>query len=282
MPVDRYSVKRMHTEPKGTIKVGVGGWVFQPWRGTFYPDALPQKQELAYASRRLTSIEINGTYYGSQKPESFARWHDETPEDFVFSLKGPRFTTNRRVLGEAAPSIERFLKSGIVELKRKLGPINWQFLPTKAFDPDDFEAFLKLLPPSIEGHDLRHVVEVRHASFHAAAFVALLREYKIACVLADSDTHPQIADPTAPFIYARLQGASDDHPTGYAPPALDAWAARACAWSAGKAADDLATLTTPEKAPPQARDVFIYMISGFKPKAPTAAMALIERLGPAR
>lgn len=269
----------MTTKTKGTVRVGIGGWVFEPWRGTFYPPGVTQKQELAYASRRVTSIEINGTYYGSQKPESFARWREETPDDFVFSLKGPRFTTNRRVLGEAGPSVERFLTSGIVELKHKLGPINWQFLPTKRFDPADFEAFLKLLPPGIEGHALRHVVEVRHDSFRSAEFVALLRHYGIACVFADSDTHPQIADPTGPFIYARLQSASDQHPEGYTPQALDGWADRARTWSGGGMPQDLECLSSPEQPKPKARDVFVYMINGFKPKAPAAAMALIERLG---
>ncbi len=150
---------------KPSIRVGIGGWTFEPWRGTFYPPDLTQKRELEFASRHVTAIEINGTFYGTQKPESFARWHAETPDDFVFALKGPRYTTNRRVLAEAGPSVERFLGSGLLELKHKLGPINWQFPPTKQFDPVDFEAFLTLLPAERDGHALRHVVEVRHASF---------------------------------------------------------------------------------------------------------------------
>jgi uncharacterized protein YecE (DUF72 family) len=149
----------------GTIRVGIGGWTFPPWRGIFYPEGLAQKRELEYASRHLTSIEINGTYYGSQKPESFARWREETPEGFVFALKGPRFTTNRRILAEAEPSIERFFASGVLNLQEKLGPINWQLLPTKRFDPADFEAFLKLLPKTIEGRKILHVVEVRPKDF---------------------------------------------------------------------------------------------------------------------
>ncbi len=157
----------------------------------------------------LTSIEINGTYYGSQKPESFARWRDETPADFVFSVKGPRFATNRRVLAEAGQSIERFFGSGVLELKEKLGPINWQFLPTKQFDAADFEAFLKLLPGTVEGRAIRHVVEVRHDSFRVPDFVALLRKHQVAVVLTDKEAFPQIPDVTAPFVYARLQRASE-------------------------------------------------------------------------
>jgi uncharacterized protein YecE (DUF72 family) len=156
----------------GKIRAGIGGWTYEPWRGAFYPDKLPQKRELEYASRRMSSIEINGTYYGSQKPESFAKWRDEAPDDFVFSLKAPRFATNRKVLADAGESIERFFSSGVMELGDKLGPINWQFMETKKFDPADFGAFLKLLPRSVDGRALRHVVEVRHASFRTPEFVA--------------------------------------------------------------------------------------------------------------
>jgi uncharacterized protein YecE (DUF72 family) len=260
------------------IYVGIGGWNFDPWRGSFYPEGLAQKKELEYASRQLTSIEINGTYYGSQKPESFARWREETPSGFVFSVKGSRFTTNRRVLGEAGASIERFFASGVVQLKEKLGPINWQFLPTKRYDPSDFEAFLKLLPKSVEGHAIRHVVEVRHPSFRVPEFVDLLRSYGVAVVYTDKETYPDIADVTAPFVYARLQRASEKIKTGYAPDALDAWCARARAWAKGRPADGLSPIGAREAKAPKRRDVFIYMINGFKPNAPAAAMALIERL----
>jgi uncharacterized protein YecE (DUF72 family) len=260
-----------------TIRVGIGGWTFEPWRKTFYPEDLPQKRELEYASRRLTSIEINGTYYGTQKPESFAKWRDETPDGFVFSLKGIRFTTNRKVLAEAGSSIERFFASGLLELKDKLGPINWQFLPTKRFAPADFEAFLKLLPKSVEGRTIRHVVEVRHDSFKVPDFIDLLRAYHVGSVLTDKDTFPQIHDVTAPFVYARLQR-SEDIETGYDAAALDNWAARARVWSHGDAPADLDLIAAREKHTPKARDVFIYMINGFKPKAPFAAMALIDRL----
>jgi uncharacterized protein YecE (DUF72 family) len=260
------------------IYIGVGGWTFEPWRANFYPEGLAQKKELEYASRKLTSIEINGTYYGSQKPESFARWREETPDGFVFSVKGSRFTTNRRVLAEAGASIERFFASGVLELKEKLGPINFQFLPTKRFDPADFEAFLKLLPKSIEGRDIRHVVEVRHESFRVPEFIALLREYGVATVITDKADFPLIPDLTAPFAYARLQRSAEDVKTGYTPAALDEWAVRARSWSKGGTADGLALVGAPERKPPKSRDVFVYMINGFKPKAPAAAMALIERV----
>jgi uncharacterized protein YecE (DUF72 family) len=262
----------------GQIRVGVGGWTFEPWRGTFYPDDLPQKRELEYASKHLTSIEINGTYYGSQKPESFRRWRDETPDGFVFTVKGPRFATNRGVLAEAGPSIERFFGSGVMELKDKLGPVNWQFLPTKRFQPDDFAAFLELLPATVEGRGVQHVVEVRHESFRDPAFVALLRARGIATVVTDKQGFPEIPDVTAPFVYLRLQRAQESHKTGYAPDALESWAKRAHAWAQGGAPADLPCIAAAEKKPPKARDVFVFMINGFKPKAPAAAMALIERL----
>ncbi len=264
----------------GAIRVGIGGWTFEPWRGVFYPEGLPQKRELEYAGQHLTSIEINGTYYGSQKPESFARWREETPDGFVFSLKGTRFTTNRRVLAEAGSSIERFFASGVMELKEKLGPVNWQFLPSKQFDPDDFEAFLKLLPRSLDGRAVRHVVEVRHDSFRVPAFIALLRAYDVAVVLTDKESFPEIPDVTAPFVYARLQRSSEDIETGYAAKALDVWAERARTWSSGGTPADLGLIGDPQKKAPATRDVFVYMINGFKPKAPAAAMALIERLPP--
>ena len=261
----------------GAIRVGVGGWTFAPWRdGVFFPQKLPQKRELEYASRALTAIEINGTYYGAQKPASFQKWRAETPDGFVFSVKASRFCTNRRVLAEGAASVERFLGSGIVELKEKLGPINWQLPPTKAFDPGDIEAFLQLLPATLEGLPLRHVIEARHPSFRDPAFVALLRARGVATVLTDSPKFPQIADATAPFVYARLQAASEDEPQGYAPRMLDQWTERAHAYACGETPADLdAMATSAERAP---RDVFVFMINGFKPKAPAAALAMLERL----
>lgn len=259
----------------GKIRIGVGGWTYEPWRGAFYPDKLPQKRELEYASRQLTSIEINGTYYGSQKPESFIKWHDETPDDFVFSLKAPRFATNRKVLADGGDSIERFFASGVMELKDKLGPINWQFMQTKKFDPVDFDAFLKLLPKSIGGRALRHVVEVRHDSFRTSEFVALLRGRGVAAVIAGDSPYPQIADPTAPFVYARIMGTGEGEALGYSPAVLDLWAERARAWGAGRAPDGLDYADAPGAAVP--RDVYLYVIGGHKVKNPSAAVALIER-----
>jgi len=266
-----------HAGPRIRIRIGVGGWTYEPWRGSFYPDRLPQKRELEHASRKLTSIEINGTYYGSQKPESFARWHDETPDGFVFALKGPRFTTNRRVLAEAGESVERFFASGVMLLKDKLGPINWQFMGTKKFDPDDFAAFLELLPKRVDGRPVRHAVEVRHASFVAPDFVALAREHGVAIVLAADSEYPQIADPTAPFVYVRIMGTREEAERGYSDAALDAWAQRAKELAAGTVPADLATVGTAAEAVP--RDVFLYVISGFKTRNPAAAMALVERVG---
>src|ERR1700677_601514 len=191
------------------IYVGVGGWVYEPWRNNFYPSGLPQKRELEYASQHLTAIEINGTYYGSQKPESFRKWRSETPDGFVFALKGPRFATNRRVLAEAGESITRFFDSGVTELKDKLGPINWQFMATKKFDAEDFAKFLALLPKESRGRTIRHAVEVRHESFRTPEFLALAREHGVAVVIAGDSEFPQIADVTADFVYARIMGTKE-------------------------------------------------------------------------
>lgn len=267
----------MDGKRQGPIRVGIGGWSFPPWRGTFYPDGLAQKGELAYAARHLTSIEINATFYRTQKPESFARWHDETPDDFVFSVKAPRFATTRPRLAEAGESIGRFFASGVLELKDKLGPVNWQFMPNKTFDPDDIAAFLDLLPRSVDGRPLRHALEVRHESFRSPDFVALAREREVAIVVAADARYPQIADITAPFVYVRLMGAREAEPLGYAASALDLWAERARRWSAGEAPDGLGAVAAVagQGAP---RDVFLYLISGDKVRNPAAATALVERL----
>lgn len=264
-------------QKSGRIRIGVGGWTFEPWRKNFYPAGLPQKRELEYASRNLTSIEINGTYYRTQKPQDFAKWHDETPDDFVFAVKGPRFATNRRVLAEAGPSIERFFASGVMELKKKLGPINWQFMATKKFDPADFAAFLELLPKRIDGHTIHHAVEVRHESFCTPDFIALLRQHGVAVVVAGDSEFPQIADFTASFVYARIMGTRDATETGYTPAELDMWANRARDWASGRIPAGLRTCA-PAKDDHTARDVFLYVISGFKPRNPAAAMALIRRI----
>jgi uncharacterized protein YecE (DUF72 family) len=261
---------------RGHIYIGVGGWTFEPWRNNFYPKGLAQKRELEYAAGKLTSIEVNGTYYGAQKPESFIRWREETPEGFVFSLKASRFCTNRRVLAEAGGSIERFFNSGVMELKDKLGPINWQFMGTKKFDPADFEAFLKLLPKKIDGRDIRHALEVRHESFKAPDFIAMARDYGVAVICGADSKFPVIADVTAPFVYVRAMGTSDKHPQGYAKKDLDTWAERARVWASGEAPDDLERVAKPAKVEP--RDVYLYIIAGHKQHNPAAAMALIERV----
>ena len=269
----------MSKTTSGPIRIGVGGWTFEPWRGNFYPKGLPQKEELSYASRHLTSIEINGTFYGSQKPESFQKWHDETPDGFVFALKAPRFATNRRKLAEAGESVDRFFKSGVLRLADKLGPINWQFATSKAFDPEDFEAFLKLLPSSVEGREIMHAVEVRHDSFRVPDFIALLRAYGVAAIVAGDSEYTQIADVTAPFVYARIMGTSAKAKAGYTPRELDAWAARAKAWAKGKAPDDLETVGEGNAPAATSRPVFLYVISGHKELNPAAARALIDRVG---
>jgi len=262
---------------QGAIRVGIGGWTYEPWRGTFYPESLIQKRELEYASRQLTSIEINGTYYGSQKPATFAKWRDETPAGFVFAVKAPRFAMNRKLLAEAGGTIARFLASGVMELKDKLGPINWQLEPTKPFEPADFEAFLKLLPRETEGHKLRHVVEVRHESFCSPDFLALVREHQVAVVMAGDSRYPQIADATAPFVYARIMGTAAKEESGYSDAALDLWASRAHTWASGAAPEDL-KYVGPRLPYGKPRDVYLYVISGHKVHNPAAAMSLIKRL----
>lgn len=261
---------------EGSIRIGVGGWTFPPWRGPFYPKGLAHNRELEFASRRLTSIEINGTFYRSQAPETFAKWHDETPAGFVFAVKAPRYATNRRELASAGESIERFVEGGLLKLKDKLGPVNWQLPPTRKLDLDDVERFLKLLPQAVAGRPMRHAIEVRHASFRAPEFLALAREHAVAVVVAGDSEYSQIADLTAPFVYARIMGTSAEEPAGYSPAALRLWAERARAWAQGRAAEGLELVT--DAAPAGAHDVFVYVISGHKERNPAAAVALIERL----
>jgi uncharacterized protein YecE (DUF72 family) len=265
------------SKQKSHIYIGIGGWTFPPWRGVFYPEKLPQSKELEYAASKLTSIEINGTYYGSQKPESFRKWAREVSDGFVFSLKGPRFATNRRVLAEAGDSVKRFYDSGVLELGDRLGPVLWQFAPTKKFDEADFGAFLELLPRELEGRKLRHVVEVRHDSFAVPGFVALLRQFETPVVYAEHGKYPDIADVTADFVYARLQKGNDEIKTCYPPKQLDAWARRLQLWAEGGEPDDLRRVDDkkPKKTP---RDVFAYVIHEGKVRAPEGAMELIKRV----
>ena len=262
----------------GTVYVGIGGWNFEPWRGVFYPDKLPKAKELNYAASKLTAIEINSTYYGSQKPETFRKWARETPAGFLFSVKASRFSTNRRVLAEGADSIKRFLTSGVTELGSRLGPLLWQFAPTKKFDEADFRSFLELLPGKQDGVRLRHVVEVRHDSFRSPAFIALIREFNVAVVCAEHETYPGIADVTSDFVYLRLQKGKDTIATGYPPKELDAWAKRFETFASGSVPKDLEQVDPKSTPKAASRDVFAYVIHEGKVRAPAAAMALIERL----
>lgn len=258
------------------IRVGVGGWTFAPWRGPFYPKGLPHKDELAYASRHLTAIEINGTFYRTQSPASYRKWAEETPDNFVFALKGHRFVTNRKKLAEAGEGVNTFINSGILELGDKLGPINWQLAATKKFEPGDVEAFLALLPHEAGGRRIRHAVEARHESFRDPAFVELARHHGVAIVHANADEYPMIADPTADFVYSRLQRSSPDHEAGYPPEELDSWAEHFRTWHEGGHPEAIPLLGgTPSRQP---RECFVFFISGEKLRNPAAAMALIERL----
>jgi uncharacterized protein YecE (DUF72 family) len=243
------------------IRAGIGGWTYEPWRGSFYPEGLPHARELEFASRKLSTIEINGTFYRTQKPDTYRKWAGETPPGFVFSLKAPRYAANKRVLAEAGPSIELFVESGLSELGDKLGPILWQFAPTKKFDAVDFGAFLKLLPREVKGQRLRHALEVRHESFGSPHFFELAKKAGAAIVLADSDDYPCIAQETADFTYARLMKSRAEEPTGYAHAALTGWMERARTCSSG------------------GRDAFVYFINGAKERAPAAAQAFLAMIG---
>jgi uncharacterized protein YecE (DUF72 family) len=256
----------------------MGGWTYAPWRETFYPEGVTQARELDYASTQVTAIEINGTFYRLQKPETFAKWRDQTPDDFVFSVKAPRYATIRKVLAEAGESIERFVASGLAELGPKLGPILWQFAPTKRFDAEDLEAFLKLLPPEIGGRPARHALEPRHESFMTREFVELAKRYGAAIVYTDSNEYPSIGDITSDFVYARLVRANAKVKTGYENVALDAWAKIAHTLARGSEPAEFPRIDKPvKKGSP--RDVFVFFINGAKERAPLAAQALLAKLG---
>lgn len=260
------------------IRIGIGGWTFDPWRESFYPPTVPKARELEYAATKLTAIEVNGTYYSGFKPETFAKWRDATPDDFVFTLKASRFCTNRKVLADAGESIAKFTGQGIVELGDKLGPILWQFMATKKFDAADFGAFLKLLPAKQDGIALRHAVQVRHDSFQTPEFVALCRDAGVAIAFADSPEYPGIADVTGDFVYARLEAGADDNPHCYHHDDLPRWAAAAKTWAAGCQPEGLPYFgeSAPAKTP---RDTFVFFIHGGKVRAPAGAMKLIEMVG---
>jgi uncharacterized protein YecE (DUF72 family) len=259
------------------IRIGIGGWTFEPWRGTFYPEGLAQKKELEFATRALSAIEINGTYYSTFKPASFANWAATAPEGFVFTVKGSRFCTNRKVLAEAGESVQRFVGQGLVELGDKLGPLFWQFMATKKFDADDFRAFLALLPREEAGVKLRHAIQVRHESFAVPEFVTMCRDAGVAIVYADSPQYPAIADITADFVYARLEAGEDDNPLCYPEADFPRWTEAVQSWANGGRPEGLPYVTD-EVAPAIPRETFVFFIHGGKVRAPAAAQELIRRL----
>jgi uncharacterized protein YecE (DUF72 family) len=286
----------------GRIRIGISGWTYKPWRGRFYPEGLPQKRELAYAAGTFATIEINGTFYGLQRPESFAAWHDQTPADFVFAIKGSRYITHFLRLREIEAPLANFLASGLLRLGPKLGPILWQFPPWMRFDPARFDAFLRHLPPDTEAaldlarrHDhrlegrawlavdakrpMRHAVEIRHDSFRDPAFIALLRRHRVALVCADTVDWPRLMDLTADFAYCRLHGSEELYVSGYDDDALDAWAARVAAWAAGGEAADAERVAGPSRPRKTGRDVYVYFDNDVKVRAPRDALALAQRLG---
>ncbi len=276
---ERNSTTPARQRETGAIRVGIGGWTYPAWRGEFYPAGLPQREELAHASRQLGMIEINGTYYRSVDAATYAGWRAATPDGFVFSVKAPRFATQRKRLADAGEAVERFLGGGVTELQDRLGPILWQLPAAHTFeDPADMRAFLELLPKTQDGIALRHVIEVRHATFRHADWLALARRYAVATVFTDSADFPSFADTTTDFVYARLMKASPRRKAGYTPRALDGWA-RACrTWARGGVPGELPRVESsaaPSHAP---RDVYVLFINGFKPRAPAAALALQDRL----
>jgi uncharacterized protein YecE (DUF72 family) len=271
--------KQTQSKERGRVRVGVGGWLYAPWRGAFYPKGLKQADELAYMASKLTSIEINATHYKLQSPKTFRKWADAAPDGFVFSVKGPRLITGQKALVETENFVARFFASGLAELGDKLGPVLWQFPPFKRFDPDDIAKFLGLLPRDVDGLRLNHVIEVRHPSFGSPDFVRLLAEANASAVYTDAEGWPNIADQTGDIIYARLQRGDDALPTAYPPSELDAWARRAGMLASGSVPDDLPRIDAARKAEAKPRDVFIYFIHEGKLRAPAAAQALISRLG---
>lgn len=245
---------------EGQIRIGIGGWTYPPWRGVFYPDKLPQTRELEFASRALTAIEINATFYGRQSPASWEKWERTAPAGFQFAVKGSRYCVMKPKLAEAGEGIAGFLAQGLVALGPKLGPILWQFAARRSFDRDDIAAFIDLLPDKLDGLALRHAIEPRHESFRDDRFFELCSARNVAVVLEDSDEYPAIETDTADFAYARLQRMSESIPTGYDDTALGAFGAKARLWQEA------------------GRDSYIFLINGAKIRAPAAALALQERL----
>jgi uncharacterized protein YecE (DUF72 family) len=244
------------------VHVGIGGWDYDPWRGTFYPPGLPKARQLRFAASQVSAIEINATFYKLQRPDLFERWADEVPDGFVFAVKGSRFCTNRKVLGEGGEAIARFCGQGFTRLGPKLGPILWQFADTKRFEPDDVAAFLALLPREQDGVPLSHAIEARHESFRDERFFDLMRAAGAAICLVDDGAAPPTHHDTAPFVYARLKHCRAEEPAGYPAEELDAWAGRVKAWASD----------------PEPREVFLFFIAGAKERAPAAARALLDRI----
>lgn len=286
----------------GTVRIGISGWTYKPWRGVFYPAGLPQKQELSFAARHFRSVEVNGTFYRMQRPENFARWDEETPDDFVFAIKGSRYITHMKRLNEIETPLANFLASGPLRLGRKLGPMLWQFPPRMTFDAERFEAFFKMLPRDtgeaaalarqhdsrLEGRawtesdaqrPLRHAVEIRHDSFRTGAFIELLRRHDVALVCADTPEWPLLMDLTSDFVYCRLHGSEQLYSSGYDEEALDRWADRIRAWAAGREPADVERVLSPTKRRAAGRDVYVYFDNDAKVHAPFDAAALAARLG---
>jgi uncharacterized protein YecE (DUF72 family) len=284
----------------GTIRIGISGWTYPPWRGVFYPEGLPQRRELDYASRQFGSIEINGTFYALQRPSDFARWHDETPAGFVFAVKGGRFITHMKKLRDVETPLANFFASGVLRLGAKLGPILWQLAPRFRFDEERLAAFFALLPRDTTAaaglarrHDsrlagrawteagarrpLRHALEIRHESFRTPRFVDLLRRHGIALVFADTVAWPYFEDVTADFVYCRLHGSEELYVSGYSEAALAGWAARLVAWAAGGEPPDRRCVAA-DVPPPRPRDVYLYFDNDAKVRAPFDALALMRRL----
>lgn len=262
----------------GSIRSGIGGWAYKPWRGTFYPEGLRQKDELEFAASKLGAIEINGTYYRLQKPETFAAWRDSAPEGFHYAIKASRFCTNRKDLREAREGIGNFFAQGIAALGDRLGPILWQFMDYKQFDAAEFAAFLDFLPETLDGLPLRHALEVRNESFGCAAFVDLARAHNAAIVTTDSAKYPMFSDQTADFAYCRLMQADVAIETGYDARALDLWAKRAKQWSKGEPVEMEGRIAEARELSAD-RNVYLFFINGAKQRAPAATMAMIDRTG---
>jgi uncharacterized protein YecE (DUF72 family) len=283
------------------IRIGISGWRYAPWRGIFYPSRLRQKDELDYASRQFPSIEINGTFYSLQRPHLIESWYADTPGNFVFALKGSRYITHMKRLDDVETALANFLASGILLLKEKLGPFLWQLPRNFAFDAARIDAFLALLPRDTDAaariarlHDhrvddrnwigpqpnrkLRHAIEIRHESFADPAFVTLLRRHGVALVYADGFGLPYFEDVTADFLYLRLHGAEELYASGYSSDALDGWAARIHAWSAGREPPDRKTISPLRPAKRAARDVYVYFDNDAKVRAPFDALGLAARL----